>query len=336
MKFSNRLKWKRILLIFVCLFALSAVVRGSYAAYTSQAFQRGVARHGNTEKIRFTSNYLQNCASGTEPANYSGRTILYAETSKQAEEISFDIYIYNYANGNTDLTSEREIKYDLTITFNGDNEEDYSVISDDGKSFTKNNGTSYTLNNQTLASRSPDSHKYTLKFPGKDIDKLKITVTAVPTNLSITNNQILAAIIAPCTGATTNKFHAEGKYVDQDNETPTDYAGFNYEISISSGTANATLTWKTDTVEIDKFFLQNLGKNDKEIADILSSGTLTFQMNQSTGNGDYLIPFYIKNKNKIPKTWEQMVNDKIIQFSAEETTVEETTVEETTVEETDP
>lgn len=325
MKFSNRLKWKRILLIFVCLFALSAVVRGSYAAYTSQAFQRGVARHGNTEKIRFTSNYLQNCANGTESANYSGRTILYAKESKQpGVTISFDIYIYNYANGNTDLTSEREITYDLTIIFSEGNGTGYSVESADQNAFTLDANNTYTLKGQTLASRSPDSHKYTLKFPGEDIDKLKITVTAVPTNLSITNNQILAAIIAPCTGATTNEFHAEGKYVDENMGNPTDYAGFNYEISISSGIANATLSWKKDTVEIDKFFLQNLGKNPDEIANILSSGKLEFQMNQSTGNGDYLIPFYIKDKNEIPDTWDEMVDNKIIQFSAEETTVEET------------
>ena len=39
--------------------------------------------------------------------------------------------------------------------------------------------------------------------------------------------------------------------------------------------ADATLTWNTAIVEIDKFFLINLGKSDKEIESILAAGTLT-------------------------------------------------------------
>ena len=52
-------------------------------------------------------------------------------------------------------------------------------------------------------------------------------------------------------------------------------------MSISSGVADATLTWNTAIVEIDKFFLINLGKSDKEIESILAAGTLTFTMNQT-------------------------------------------------------
>ena len=70
--------------------------------------------------------------------------------------------------------------------------------------------------------------------------------------------------------------------------------------------ADATLTWNTAIVEIDKFFLINLGKSDSEITQILTDGTLTFTMNQTEGTGDYLIPFYIKDKTKIPDKWEDL------------------------------
>lgn len=69
-----------------------------------------------------------------------------------------------------------------------------------------------------------------------------------------------------------------------------------------------------DTVEIDKFFLINLGKKEDQIEQILKAGTLTLDMDQSNGTGDYLIPFYIKDENKIPKSWDDM--KKKITFTA--------------------
>lgn len=138
---------------------------------------------------------------------------------------------------------------------------------------------------------------------------MKITAVATPTvsSLSATNNQKLAAVIVPCVGSSTNEFSYSSKFIDQiDGNSPKDFAGFNYEVSISSGVADATLTWNTAIVEIDKFFLINLGKSDKEIESILAAGTLTFTMNQTKGTGDYLIPFYIKDKRKITDDWNCM------------------------------
>ena len=43
MRFTDRPKWKRTVLAVICLIGLLAVAGGSFAAYTSQAFQRGVA-----------------------------------------------------------------------------------------------------------------------------------------------------------------------------------------------------------------------------------------------------------------------------------------------------
>ena len=91
MEFLKKPKWKRILLAVVCFLALAVLASGSYAAYNSQAFQRGVVRNGNGETIRFTSNYLQTCASGS--TDYAGRTILYDKSLKKDDPISFYIYI---------------------------------------------------------------------------------------------------------------------------------------------------------------------------------------------------------------------------------------------------
>lgn len=333
MKFTDKPKRILILLAVLCMAALLAIAGGrSYAAYVSRANQRGVAGNRNNQSVPFTSNYLQSCASSTDKTAYAGRTKLFSEDQKTSEKsLNVDIEIYNYANGNTELISQKDITYDLTIELSGGDGYGYS-IEPNADSTTKNSDAStitYEFNKQTLIGRAANLKRYTITFPGTDLDKLKITAKAVPTGSSIsaTNNQILAAVIAPCTGSTTQTFHAEGKYLDESSSTnPTQYNGFNYEISITSGKANATLTWKPDVVEIDKFFLQKIGITDKDgMSEILTKGTLTFEMNQSDGTGDYVIPFYIKNKTTIQKnykTWTLMKvkDNEVIKFAATQIT----------------
>ena len=330
MRLSNKPKWKRIVIAIACFLALASLVSGSYAAYTSQAFKRGVARNKDTETIRFTSNYLQNCASGTNSSNYTGRTVLYTADDKEKLSVSLqDVYIYNYANGGNDddgndkLVSQRDITYNLTIKFSGGSGSGYKVTTSNEAEVISGADNTFTVNQQTLTGVSPKWHMYTFTFPGSDIDKLKITITAVPTNLSVTNNQILAGIIAPCTGSKIEDFHSAGRFIDEaDGTSPKQYDGFNYEISISRGSATGRLEWKKGIVEIDPFFLVNLGKNQDEIKQILEEGCLTIEMSLSNGTGNYLIPFYIKNKTEIPDNWPAMyiTGNEIIKFSAKEIT----------------
>lgn len=326
MKHKYTPKWKTIILALICVIALLTLAGGSYAAYTSQAFQRGVARNRDSETVRFTSNYLQSCASGTAETLYVGKTKLFSKDQSTAKNLTVDIEIYNYANGNTSLVNQKDITYNLEIKLSGGGGTGYSISPEASVS-----GTTYTFTNQTLTGRNANSKKYTITFPGSDLDKLKITATATPTNPSTTNNQILAAVIAPCTSSTTQTFRAEGKYLDESTSTkPAEYAGFNYEISITSGKATATLKWKSDIVEIDQFFLEKIGKTKQDITSSkeneINYNTLIFTMDQPNGTGDYLIPFYIKNKTTIAgyKDWDAMKNAKVITFEADPITEQQT------------
>lgn len=313
MRFTEKPKWKVIMVTAICLIGLLAVIGGSFAAYTnSQAFQRGVARNRDNETVRFTSNYLQSCANETSPESYSGRTALFSEDQKENTSLTIDLYVYNYANGNVNLISQKDIIYDLTITFSKGNGTGYEVTNSDGEALTKTSSSEantvvYEMKNKTLVGRSANFHKYTITFPGSDLDKLNITATAIPQNISVTNNQILAAVIVPCTGSSTKTFSYEGKFVYEATAQPKDYSGFNYEVSISSGVADATISWDPDLVEIDKFFLLNMKVAEDAISEILQQGSFTFTMNQAEGKGDYLIPFYIKDKDTInEKSWADM------------------------------
>ena len=145
-----------------------------------------------------------------------------------------------------------------------------------------------------------------------DPDTLQITATAIPDKVALTNNQFLAATLVPCTTASKVTFRAEGIFLDKAEGTPMQYDGFNYGISISSGAADAMLTWNPAVLEIDKFFVEKLQNliTSKDLA----KGELKFTMDQSNGTGDFLISFYIKDKSKIPENWSDM--EKMIQFTA--------------------
>ncbi len=319
MKFFYKVKWKRILLAVVCLLALAALAGGSYAAYTSQAFQRGVAGNRDTATISFTSDYLQSCANGTSESGYARRSKVFGKSGENDTTLSFNISIYNFINGKTNSESQKTIDYTLKVEFRNGIGKGYGVAYG-SKPVSGENGstTVFFTGTQTLLGRSEKTHTYTLTFPKEDLDKVWIIVTAIPidTSLSATNNQILAAVITPRTETSTTTFTYGGNYIYEDNTAPGDYSAFNYEIFISSGAATATLKWKTALVEIDKFSLKKLGidavRTDGEYSFI------TFQMDVSAGTGDYLIPFYKKDKTGISKrSWQNMIDEKIIDFSAE-------------------
>ena len=319
MRFTDRPKWKRTVLAVICLIGLLAVAGGSFAAYTSQAFQRGVARNRDNETVRFTSNYLQSCASNAAESSYATRIVSFGEDNKNSERLDVELdiynYVYNYTDGNTNLISQRDITYDLTISFSGGGENGYSISTDAGT--VSGSGTKFQVKDLTLTGRTARSHKFNIHFPVSDLDQVKITVTAVPRNLSVTNGQKLAAVISPCVGTATATFSSEGKFVYDTNANPTDYDGFNYEISISSGEATAVLEWNPDVLEIDQLFLST--NNLTPSSGITHSGwkQITMKMDQTKGEGDYLISFY-KNTSTIPDTWGEM--NSYISFTATQIT----------------
>lgn len=313
MKLSDRSKKKRTGILVGCVAILLLAVGGSYAAYTREAYQRGVAGNRDTETVNFHSNYLQLCADGTQDSSYSVKSIVYGAAE---DTLTFDISVYNYVEGNREQMSQKDITYTMKIAFSDGGNKGYKVACDDGAAETVQNNV-YEVT-KTLPGRAPNENKFTISFPGSDLDQVQIIATATPTDTAVTNNQLLAARLIPCTGTSGSTFRATGDFIDKNEGDPSDYDAFNYEVAISSGEATATLTWDTDVVEIDSFFLKKIGKTgDNEIKAVLDTGKLTFTMNQSDGTGDYLIPFYIKDKNRIPASWLLMKN--IISFDATQT-----------------
>lgn len=311
MNLSEKPNKKRTAVVGISLVGVLLLVIATYAAYTRQAYQRGTARNRDTEIVSFTSNYLQLYTKGSSGNAYVAKNIVYGTDEKKKESVSFNIHVYNYANGNTSLVSQKDITYTMRIEFKNGAGNGYKVESDT-TSITPDNNVCEIK--KTLIGRTANEDVFTVTFPGNEIDTLQITATAIPEKAALTNNQYLAATLVPCTTASKVTFRAEGIFLDKSEGTPMQYDGFNYGISISSGAANAVLSWNPDVVEIDKFFVEKLEQKNLIKSKDLANGKLEFKMDQSNGTGDFLISFYIKDKSKIPEKWSDM--EKMIQFTA--------------------
>lgn len=312
MNLSKKPNKKRTAVVGISLVGVLLLVIATYAAYTRQAYQRGTARNRDTEIVSFASNYLQLYTTGTLGNAYVAKNIVYGTDEKKKESVSFDIHVYNYANGNTSLVSQKDITYTMKIEFKNGAENGHKVESDT-TSITPVNNNVYEIR-KTLIGRTANEDVFTVTFPGNEIDTLQITATAIPDKVALTNNQFLAATLVPCTTASKVTFRAEGIFLDKSEGTPKQYDGFNYGISISSGAADAVLTWNPAVLEIDKFFVEKLETQKLVTSKNLANGELNFTMDQSNGTGDFLISFYIKDKSQIPENWSGM--EQMIQFTA--------------------
>ena len=316
MELFNKKTKIKLAVMLVCAVLAAGVIGGTLAAYNRQAYARGVAANIESETVRFTSNYLQNCES--KSTAYPGRTVLFSENDKKENTLSIDVSIYNYANNNTEFANQSDIKYTLTVTFSGGSGTyylwKYGTADNEKITLPKEDG-SYTASmTSTLLGRSAHSDTYRITFPASELNQVKITAVAEPENYSATGNQLLAAVLAPGTAAAVAEFSAKGNFVYENGTQPRKYNGYNYEISISSGTANAVLTWDNTALEIDPFFLKKV-----EEATIEDAGNgkkqLKFKMDQPNGTGDFMIPFYIVDKEKIPSGWDAM--EKLVTFMAD-------------------
>lgn len=250
MKLSEKPNKKRTAVVGISLVGVLLLIIATYAAYTRQAYQRGTARNRDTEIVSFTSNYLQLYTKGSLGNAYVAKNIVYGTDEKKKESVSFDIHVYNYANGNTSLVSQKDITYTMRIEFKNGAGNGYKVESDT-TSITPDNNVCEIK--KTLIGRTANENVFTVTFPGNEIDTLQIKATAIPEKAALTNNQYLAATLVPCTTASKVTFRAEGIFLDKSEGRPMQYDGFNYGISISSGAANAVLRWDPAVLEIDKF-----------------------------------------------------------------------------------
>ena len=319
---------KKNIAVILGLAAVFLISLGAYAAYTNQAFLRGVLRNNYSETVRFSSNYLQLCEKGTAEKNYVSRVVLFPDDSQDNIAREIDIYLYNYANGNSKKVNEKDITYDMVLKLTGGNAQKVEFF-DENNNITELNATDGVYQTRkTLIGRTPKVHHYRVTILNSDLNHIHISAKAEPVGQSAVATKMLAAMIYPRSEGAVGTFSYRGAFTDEDSSnTPDEFDALNYEVSISNGRAEVTLTWNSSVVEMDPFFCSKLDSRDDSYKlpasnakyELTSQGTqrtLKFMMDQSKGAGDYLIPFYwVNRKADVTSSWDSL--EKIIQFEAE-------------------
>lgn len=299
--FSNK---KYVRFASAVLVLVLAIGMTAYAAYVNQAYKKGVA---STTKINtlFSSNYLKLWNSEAGIAKEQQYVVLQAD--KDTNQVKIQLAIRNYYGENTARVNSHDINYALSIRLSGattsGNLSSYLVEYSSGSIDVDAPTKTWEKTNCVLTGRKISENIITITMPKDDLGKVSFEITASPENTSYTNGFSLAGIILPVLEGDMRSFQCEGSFIDADTgKMPKDYDAFNYEVSISTGIADITLTWDPEKVEIDPYFLKRIGKTN---ADIVKNQkyTISYEMDYSEKSNE-LIQFYRKTKPSGSDTWQ--------------------------------
>lgn len=288
MKNGNFPKKKVILSVCLLAGALLAVVGGTLAIYTSQAFQRSVVRNRDNEAIRFSSDKLYRVAPGTDPQKY------YYPMSKDQKTMTFQVCNYDQAK-NTKY-NEKTIAYKIEFWVKNRTENGSYTISDGSQTKDVENGASVFFEDR-LPGRKKSAKSYTFTFSeDADYNKVELYVTVTPKDLTTTQNRVLNGILIPIEYATTQGVTLKWEFMDSTRGTPDKFDAYNLSVSVSGGSGNVLITWDNTVLDIDPFF--SIGKT---VTTNGNQSTITVPMDSDDETGAYLISFY--NHNAVKPGW---------------------------------
>lgn len=226
----------------VCAVALVTGGYFTYSAYTANGFLKSVAATGTAQSL-FASDLLtgyMSALSNDELARAQRSVTVYPSNG----QCSFTFSIYNYLLGNSNFCNDKNVTYTLTVEGCGLDGATWSYAP-------------RPSGGVTLPENQPTKNDYTVTFPE---DKLGhayfvIKATVVSGESPGTELTCLTAKVVPSKRAEVKTAAVEGALVDEAGKF-TDYAAYNYRVTVTGAPANVTLTWG-ENVEIDPFFETN-------------------------------------------------------------------------------
>lgn len=304
---------KKLWIFGSCVFLIIISIAGTFAAYTSRSFVKGVATTPK-QGLGLSSDYLVVVAQSAEEGKYAVRKILLDEKGDEdTTPYTFSFYIQNSSDG---AVNENSMKYTLKIK---EVLPDGVAVKRDGEDITKAVNTGAEA--PPMPAYTKTIHYYTVSIPKDKIkDVSEITIRAIPDADSDSSGNMLAARFQPSIAGVVAGFSYKGVFIDETmNNKPSDFAAFNYEILVFNATEphQMVLTWDTNYVEIDPLFL---GKIEESIIS-KSDGELVFEMDAERNS--YLIKFYrLEGQNEEANwqsSWAELKN--VITFTENSVTV---------------
>lgn len=304
---------KKLWILGSCILLILISIAGTFAAYTSRSYVKGVATTPK-QGLGLSSDYLVVVAKSAAQEKFAVRKIILDEKGDvDTTPYTFSFYIQNSSDG---TVNENSMKYTLII----EELPDGIVVERDGEDITavvKNPGAESPL----MPAYTKTTHYYRVSIPKNKIkDVSEIIIKAIPDVDSDSSGNMIAARFQPSIAGVVAGFSFKGIFIDetQDNK-PSDYAAFNYEVLVFNAAEphQMLLTWDTRYVEIDPLFL------DKIKDDIISEsdGELVFEMDADRNS--YLIKFYRLEGQNVEADWQSSWAElkKVITFTENSVTV---------------
>lgn len=281
-----------VLSMLAIAFSVVALVAGVYltaTAFTANSFLKAVAASNEAENL-FASNILAGYT--TEPASDKLESSRKSLTFNGKEEwVSFTVEVYNFQQSNRSVYNTKDVTYDLSIEAVG---VDSWKVGNASVS-----GAEYRASGKTLSGTGPQSHPYTISFPGSAVGKANFVIRAVAQQPTGTNLWGLARKVVTGTESTVNTNDVSG-YVQTPSGAATDedasvkgLDAYNYVITVTGQDADVTLMWNKDNVELEPYF----GENNNVTPVKPGENSVTFHMEP----GSKVVTFYRKG-DTVPNT----------------------------------
>ena len=268
------------------LVAAVAVVSYSLAAYTSLSSAKRVITVRGSEQY-FTSDIL--VPYETTDASLQSRVKSFGKNDRNRE---FTVTVSNHLQSDSTMYDKKNIEYTFTVNLvdaNGNQVTDSNILGNlkvDNESLTE--GT-YTKKD-SLSGGTAQDKKYTFSLTDDEILQYRIKITAVPTNRK--EYKLLGRLILLTTDSTvtrwTGSFLQTEKKANQDDKT---LGLLNYRIS-GHLEEDCVLSWDSSKVEIDKWFLDQMGITDEKISKTNQIKSVNLHLGAAGTPQQYTIQFY--------------------------------------------
>ena len=232
-------------------------------------------------------------------------------------EHTFNVSVYNYAKEDPGKYASEDITYTIHVSLldqSGKEVTDQSILSKyklDGKDFFK---LTDTLNRNEKSEKT-----YSVTVPADYMKTYKIKITAQPTNNTYKS---LGRIISFSEDVASSEWRIS--YLSDEQLQDAYDLGCIHVRLTGSEYAKLTLTWNTQHVQIDPWFLEDIRK-DKNASATVNDTSLTFIAGGDTGTSQYNITFYRTTPvhEDDAETWENIKS--YISLTSEKLTKSKTT-----------
>ena len=266
--------------------ALVFGIRLTYSAFSANDHLKAVAVTGTSQSL-FASDVL--APYSEKPAEPMAKSVV-VDTSDNRS--SFTFRVYNCMLDDRNVFNDKEVNYKLVVNASGIkgeqiNRSDWSISSEP-----EEKGETVLLPGTRAKIVT-----YTVSFKQELLNNIKFTISAnvVPDTSPGTNLACLAATITPAERSEVKSASVTGVWADTGNVS--EYAAYNYRVSVTGKQQTVTLTWGAN-VELDPHFAMNHTGCKVDAA----NRTATFTMSP----GSEIVSFYWTGGSPGPSDWESL------------------------------